>query len=268
MHKQWQKELFLQAKEWVLEAGIMIRDNLNKPMSVMTKTSHKDLVTTMDQQVEQFFAEKIKETYPEHRILAEEGFGDTVTHLKDFVWIIDPIDGTMNFVHQKRNFAISVGVYFDYVGHIGIIYDVMADALYYAIKDAGAFKNDMKLPILAKDLPLSESIIGLNHSWIMENRFVNEKYMQRLIKNIRGSRTYGSAALQFAYVAEGSIDGYLSMRLSPWDFAAGTIIVNEVGGLTTSIYGDSLNLLKPSTVFTGNAYIQQHILENYLKIKK
>ncbi|HLS20180.1 MAG TPA: inositol monophosphatase family protein [Bacillota bacterium] len=267
MHIKEQKELFAQAKQWTLDAGLMIRKNLNKPLSVTTKSNHKDLVTTMDEQVEKFFATNIKQKYPEHQILSEEGFGDQVTNLSGFVWIIDPIDGTMNFVHQKRNFAISLAIYYDNVGYIGIIYDVMADEFYYALKGEGAFKNDVKLPPLAKDIVLSETVLGLNHSWLMDNSFVHEKYMQQLIRKIRGSRTYGSAALQFAYVAEGSIDGYLSMRLAPWDFAAGKILVNEVGGLTTNIYGESLNLLNRSTVFTGNRHIQQTILNDYLKTK-
>lgn len=267
MQKKLQNGLLNQAKEWVLDAGSIIRRNLDKPLTISTKSSHKDLVTTMDEQIEQFFAKNIKEKYPDHQLLSEEGFGDHVTNLGGFVWIIDPIDGTMNFVHQKKNFAISVGIYYDNIGYIGIVYDVIADVLYYALKDQGAYKNGKKLLPLTNNLVLNETILGLNHSWLLDNRFVEAQTMQQLIKKIRGTRTYGSAALQFAYVAEGSLDGYLSMRLSPWDFAAGLILVNEVGGLTTNIHGETLNMLNRSTVLACNANIQQKLLRDYLKIK-
>lgn len=268
MHREWLDDLFLQAKQWVLEAGSMIRSRLNEPLSIKMKSSHKDLVTTMDHQVEKFLTTNIKEKYPNHQILAEEGFGDRVVNLSGFIWIIDPIDGTMNFVHQKRNFAISLAIYYKNVGYIGIIYDVMTRTLYYAIKDRGAFKNKQKLPQLADNLTLNETILGLNHSWLINNQFVHESQMKWLIKKVRGTRTYGSAALQFAYVAEGSIDGYMSMRLSPWDFAAGLILVAEVGGVTTDIYGQSLCMLNRSTVFTGNKQIQQKIIKDYIKSNK
>jgi len=264
LHKQLQNELLTQAKQWTLEAGEIIKDNIHQPTAVATKSNHKDLVTVMDERVEKFLTTNIKQKYPDHQILAEEGFGDIVTTLDGVVWIIDPIDGTMNFVHQKRNFAISVGIYYDNIGYIGIIYDVMANQLYYALKDHGAYKNEEKLPTLKNDLLLSESVLGFNHSWLMKNRYIDEENMQNLVKKIRGVRTYGSAALQFAYVAEGSLDGYLSMRLSPWDFAAGLIIVNEVDGLTTNISGEPLDLLKQTTVFTCHPQIQQKILQNYL----
>src|SRR5699024_2313745 len=134
---------------------------------------------------------------PDHKILSEEGYGDDVDSLDGTVWIIDPIDGTMNFVHQKRNFAISIGIYHDGIGEIGLVYDVMADMLYSAKKDEGAMKNGEKLPHLKQELKLEESILGINHFWLCENKLIDEKVMQNLIKTVRGTRTYGSAALEF-----------------------------------------------------------------------
>src|SRR5690554_2319826 len=112
------KELLEKAKEWTLEAGERIRETIDEPRTVQTKMDYKDLVTEVDQETEQFFIERIKKHYPDHQVLGEEGFGDEVTSLNGWVWMVDPIDGTMNFVHQKRNFAISIGIYKDGVGLI------------------------------------------------------------------------------------------------------------------------------------------------------
>lgn len=256
--------LFTQAKEWVLEAGERIRNKMNEPLIVDTKSNPNDLVTTVDKDTESFFAGKIKNKFPDHFILSEEGFGDNLTTLDGTVWIIDPIDGTMNFVHQRRNFAISVGIYQDGIGEIGIIYDVMADTLYSARKGGGAYKGDVKLLPLKQGVKLEEAILGLNHFWLCENRLVNEATMQGLVKKVRGTRIYGSAALEFAYVAEGILDGYLTMRLSPWDVAAGMVIVNEVGGVTSNIHGGNVNMLDENSIFTCNPIIQKNIINNYL----
>src|SRR5699024_2809821 len=133
-------ELYINAKKWILEAGDRIRNKINDPRVISIKSNPNDLVTEMDKEIESFFISKIKSTYPSHQLLGEEGQGDRVANLNGIVWIIDPIDGTMNFVHQKKYFAISIGVYRDGIGEIGLIYDVMADDLYHAKRAEGAYK--------------------------------------------------------------------------------------------------------------------------------
>jgi myo-inositol-1(or 4)-monophosphatase len=267
MESSEKQKLFAQAREWVLEAGEEIRKSVNKPFKVNTKKDYKDLVTEVDQETEKFFARKIKETYPNHLVLGEEGFGDEVTSLDGHIWIIDPIDGTMNFVHQKRNFAISIGIYKDGVGEIGLIYDVMSDELYYGIKDEGAYKNGKQLPMLKEHLELEDAIIGINPYWALPNRRVEEKGIHDLIRKVRGTRSYGSAALEFAFLAEGIMDAYITMRLSPWDIAAGVIIVNEVGGVTSQVDGSPLNMLTTNSIITCHKKIQQPIISTYIKAK-
>lgn len=263
------ESLFNQVRAWMLEAGAIIRYKINEPRTVNMKSSPKDLVTEMDKEIEKFFSERIKRHYPGHLLLSEEGFGDQLTSLEGTVWIIDPIDGTMNFVHQKRNFAISIGIYYQGIGEIGFIFDVMANNLYSAMRGNGAFKNDVKLPSLNNKLKLSESILCLNHRWLCENNTTDEKVMQELVNEIRGSRTYGSAALEFAFVAEGVIDGYVTMRLEPWDIAAGKIIVNEVDGITTNIDGENVDPLQRTSIITCHPGIHEELVEEYLtKAKK
>ncbi len=265
MEKNIREKLFKDAKEWVLEAGKIIREKIDDPMIVDTKSNANDLVTTMDKETEQFFAYKIKEKYPDHLLFGEEGYGDQIDSLEGTIWIVDPIDGTMNFVHQKRNFAISIGIYHDGVGEVGLIYDVMANVLYHAQRNGGAYKDEQQLKQLNSSLMLEESILGLNHFWLCENSLVDERKMQRLVKTVRGTRSTGSAALEMAYVAEGVFDGYLAMRLSPWDIAAGIVIINEVGGVTTDRHGHPINLLERSSLVTCNRKIQQDILIDFLE---
>ena len=258
-------ELYNDAKKWILEAGANIREKINDPLIIDTKSDANDLVTTMDKETEKYFAEKIRTNHPGHLLLSEEGFGNDVKSLDGaVVWIIDPIDGTMNLVQQKRNFAISIGIYHDGVGEIGLIYNVMEDVLYSAIKGEGAFKNDVKLPHLKEHVNFNQAMIGLNHFWLCENYLVDEKVMQQLVRTVRGTRTYGAASLEFAYVAEGIMDGYLTMRLSPWDIAAGIIIVNEVGGITSNAFGEELNMVENNSILVCHTSIQETIVQDYI----
>ncbi|CDQ19890.1 myo-inositol-1(or 4)-monophosphatase [Halobacillus karajensis] len=269
MDQQKKNEIFDHAKAWILEAGERIKSKIDSPRSIETKSNPNDLVTEMDQETEQFFAQKINETYQDHYLLGEEGFGDEIEDLGGTVWIVDPIDGTMNFVHQKRNFAISIGIYYEGVGEIGLIYNVMEETLYTARRGEGAYKNEHKLPMLDEERPLSESILALNTSWMIpENPHVEHQGMQDLVKKLRSTRSYGSAALEFAFVAEGLLDGYLTMTLMPWDYAAGSILVREVGGIVTRADREELDLLNKTTVLASRPNIHEEISTGYVRLKK
>lgn len=264
MNEITREALFNQVRAWTLEASALIREKIHLPLTIHTKSNPNDLVTQLDREVEFFFASKIKTHYPEHLLLSEEGYGDTFQTKQGTIWIIDPIDGTMNFVHQKKNFAISIGIYHEGIGEIGIIFDVMNNHLYSAVRDGGAYKNDRRLDPLKPDVGLSEAIICLNHHWLTPNRLVDEKVMHQLIKDVRGTRTYGSAALEFAHVAEGSADGYITMGLEPWDVAGGRVLINEVGGVLTDVFGKPVDMLERSSILVCNAALQSALLDNYL----
>lgn len=265
MNSELRDAIYKQARQWVLQAGVNIREKINEPLQINTKSNPNDLVTHMDDETEYYLTTNVKETYPEHLIISEEGYGDELQSLDGTVWIIDPIDGTMNFVHQKRNFAISVGIYHNGTGEIGFIYDVMNDVLYSAKRGEGAYKNDVRIPKLEPERNLLETIISMNHFWLCENRLVDETVMQDFVRTVRGTRTYGSAALELAYVAEGIVDGYITMSLAPWDIAAGMVIINETGGVTTTIYGDQVNMLEKNSTLACNPSIQKQILVDYMQ---
>jgi myo-inositol-1(or 4)-monophosphatase len=251
------------AKLWTKEAGVKIRSSFSTTLNISSKSNANDLVTNIDRDIEQFFIEKIRKTFPQHRILGEEGFGDELDHSEGVVWLIDPIDGTLNFIHQQRNFAISVGIYENGIGMIGLIYDVVHDEMYCAMKGKGAFINDKPIPVL-KETNVNKAIIGINASWAVENKRIDFRKIVPLIQDARGTRSYGSAALELVYVATGRIDAYISMRLAPWDFAAGVIIVEELGGVSSNILGEKLNILEKSSVFVAKPGLHQEILDQYL----
>jgi myo-inositol-1(or 4)-monophosphatase len=259
---EWEK-INTYAKQWTKEAGEKIRSSFSTTLNISAKSNPNDLVTNMDRDIEKFFIQNIRENFPQHRILGEEGFGDELEHLDGIVWMIDPIDGTLNFIHQQRNFAISVGIYENGIGIIGLIYDVAHDELYSAWKGRGAYLNDKAIPKL-KETRLQESIIGVNATWAIENKRIDYRKIVPIVRNARGTRSYGSAALELVYVATGRIDAYISMRLAPWDFAAGIIIVEELGGDASNIIGEKLNLLEKSSVFVAKPGLHQEILDNFL----
>ncbi|HSJ37231.1 MAG TPA: inositol monophosphatase family protein [Planococcus sp. (in: firmicutes)] len=253
-------------KSIIKEAGHRIRNSFLSDISIESKSDANDLVTNIDKEIEQFFISRINRDFPGHRIFGEEGFGDDVQDHKGIIWLLDPIDGTMNFVHQKRNFAISLGIYDEGIGQLGYIYDVVNDDLYHGVLGGGAYYNDELLSQLS-DTVIGESIIAMNAIWAVPNRYFDHKGTLQLIQDVRGIRSYGSAALELAYLASGRIDAYISMRLSPWDIAGGMVIAGEVGAVGTNFNGEPANLLKQDTFLVANPSIHTQILEKYIQQK-
>lgn len=254
------------AKEIIYEAGKRIRQSFSYDMVVETKSDPNDLVTNIDRETESFFIEKIKKFDANHRVLGEEGMGEKIESLDGPVWIIDPIDGTMNFVKQHRHFMISIGFYVDGIGKLGYIFDVMREDLFYAIAGEGAWYNNSPLRKL-KPLSLEEAVIGINASWVIPNRKLNHEKIIELVRTVRGTRSYGSAAMEIAFVVSGKLDAYISMRLSPWDIAGGVIIANEVGAIATNLNGNDVNLLTNDAFIIANPSIHQLILNRYIEQK-
>lgn len=253
------------AQQLIREAGQRIRDAFSYDLEIETKSSPNDLVTNIDRETELFFIERIQAFNAEHRILGEEGMGESVTDLSGVVWILDPIDGTMNFVKQHRHFMISVGILVDGVGKLGYIFDVMREDLFYAIAEQGAWYNDSPLRQL-QPLPIEEAVIGVNARWVMQNEQVNHEKISDLVRTVRGTRSYGSAAMEMAFVVTGKLDAYMSMRLAPWDIAGGVIIANEVGAVTSTLTGGPIDFLSSNHFIIANPSIHDVILRDYIEV--
>ena len=249
------------------EAGERIRRSFFETMEIETKSNANDLVTNIDKETEAFIVKKIHAYDPNFRILGEEGMAhEEIKSLEGVVWIVDPIDGTMNFVRQHRNFAISIAIYEDGVGRAGYIYDVVADELYYAITGEGAYMNGQRLSQLAP-VPLHEAIVGINAVWATPNRKIEHEGVIRLLRKLRGTRSLGSATLEIVAVATGRMDSYISLRLSPWDVAAGIIIAHEVGAVSSNLKLAPVNLLAQDTFIVANPSIHREIVEQYVTLK-
>lgn len=255
-------EIYKFAQETILDAGKFIRQRMMEEFNINSKQNPNDLVTDVDKETEVFLNDKIKERYPDHRILGEEGHGRDIVDTEGVLWIVDPIDGTLNFVHQMENFAISVGIYIDGNPYAGLILDVMKGDLYHAAFEHGAYKNDQLLPDI-EESHLTSSLISTNPNWLVHEG-MNKPFIE-VVKNARTTRSLGSAALEFVNVARGTSSAALFYRLHPWDFAGGAIILYEVGGITTTLLDDDLRLLDTNSILAANRTIHAEITEYFKK---
>lgn len=254
------------AKSLIKEAGGRIKASFTTELIIETKSEANDLVTNIDKETEEFFIQQIKQAYPDHRIFGEEGFGDDIQDLSGYVWILDPIDGTMNFIHQKKNFAISLGIYKDGEGILGYIYNVMDDDLISATLNEGAYFNDVRIPAVLQP-QLENAIIGINASWVVPNKYIDHEKIGALLKKVRGTRSYGSAAMEISYVVTGKLDAYISMRLSPWDIAGGVVIAKEVGAVVSNLAGKALTLMDQDTFIISKPGLHGDLISNYIQLK-
>ncbi|HBI03020.1 MAG TPA: inositol monophosphatase [Paenibacillaceae bacterium] len=249
------------AKQWALDAGRLSVERLRSPFAIEYKTSPSDLVTQVDQEVERYLVDTILRTYPDHGILGEEGtFTKDIAEF-DTLWIIDPIDGTTNFVHQQQNFVISMGVYHKGAVTAGVVYDPIRDELFYAEKGGGAYLNGVPLH-LRGEKALQESLLASSTFWNeTAMRTGMDKKIQQLARYSRGMRIFGCAALELAYVAAGRIDGYMSVTLNPWDFAAGNLLVEEAGGKVTRSNGEKIDPLERGSILASHSSIHQEFID-------
>ncbi|WP_246938913.1 inositol monophosphatase family protein [Bacillus pinisoli] len=254
-------QVYQSAKSWTLEAGDILRKATKESFQVEYKTSAADLVTEKDRQIEKFFIDRIKETYPSHFLLGEEGMASdqVFDYNNEVVWVVDPIDGTTNFVQQQKNFAISVGVYEKGQPKIGIVYDPIAGELFHAQVGQGAYLNEHLLP-KQKERTLEEAMISINQLWLIRNERVNHLLFEQIIRQARGTRYIGSAALEIAYVACGRLDTYFDFRLSPWDIAGGMVILSEVGGVTVDLENKTVNAFTPTVTIFSNPNVLDEIV--------
>lgn len=195
---------------------------------------NRDLVTKYDTIVEDHLVAAIKARFPDDDILAEER-GEHPAHSERAMWIIDPIDGTTNFVTAHRDFAISVARYRDGKPEFGIVYDCMADTLYLGIAGRGAWRDGILLPkrdVVSRPDAIIEISVATVHR-LREIADRNQEPSEVATMAHRGQRSFGCASLGLCRVADGTLDIYLSSRISTWDYAAAVIVLGECGGLAT-----------------------------------
>ncbi|EHJ52761.1 inositol monophosphatase family protein [Streptococcus macacae] len=222
------------AKEIIGQAGQFIRKNMTKDLIIEEKTRFDDLVTELDKEVQTLLVDSIHARYPNDCFLAEEN-NLTADITKGSVWVIDPIDGTVNFVAQGCDFAVMIAYYEEGQGQFGLIYDVMNDVLYSGGGQFDVTANGQKLPPFT-DKPLSRSLICVNSSMASQN-FMG---LANLGCQTLGVRCFGSAGLSICRVLSGRLLAYFS-KISPWDYAAGSIMGEKLGYKICDFYGKKPN---------------------------
>lgn len=218
------------------KAGSIInRAALAGGLNVRSKRA-KDYVTQVDQAAEEAIIDIVRKSYPEHGFLAEESGASGQD--AEYVWVIDPIDGTTNFIHGFPQYCTSIGIQHRGALTHAVVYDPVANELFTASKGRGAFLNDRRIRVtpLTK---LGEALVGTGFPFKELDRL--DLYMRQLHKMMQtcsGVRRAGAAALDLAYVACGRLDAFWELGLSPWDMAAGALLIQEAGGLVGDLNGD------------------------------
>ena len=217
------------------EAGKLQRDRFHKPRVVETKTSKIDLVTDVDRASEALIVERILSARPDDTIVSEEEGGRTGT--SDVCWIIDPLDGTTNYTHAFPHFSVSIGIERDRVREVGVIYDPIKDELFSGARGLGAQRNGERIRV-SQTRELHRALLATGFGYdVHTNEVDNLDYFTRFIKRAQAVRRVGSAALDLAYVACGRFDGFWEIHLSPWDVAAGMLLIEEAGGRLSDLAG-------------------------------
>lgn len=221
-------------RTWLEEAGATVRSKLRDQVEVTEKSSRTDLVTNIDKENQAFLVECIQQHFPEDQIQAEENGFDQLTNQSGRAWIIDPIDGTLNFVLERENFCMMMALYEAGQGRLGFIYDVINEKLYWGGPELGLFCNDEPLPTpVNKDL--SEGLLGINAFMYAHNIH----HAQEIGEASMGVRVSGCAGLEFIAILRGKHIGYLS-NLSPWDYAAGNVLLDTIGFTYRSLSHEKL----------------------------
>jgi myo-inositol-1(or 4)-monophosphatase len=211
-----------------------------------------DFVSTADLQAERILCAELKKARPEFGLLMEEGTNETGDGRHR--WIVDPLDGTLNFLHGLPHFAISIGLERDGEIVAGVIYDPIKDELFWAERGAGAYLNDRRLRVSGRR-DLREAVIATGIPNL--GRPDHPAYLAMfgaVMAQTAGIRRFGAAALDLAYVAAGRYDGYFEIGLSPWDIAAGILLVREAGGYVSEIAGGH-HMLQSGNVLAGNDHL-------------
>lgn len=222
--------------------------------------SRNNFVTEVDLKVQEFLRKKLAEILPDAKFYAEEKDNEDID-LGDFLWILDPCDGTTNLIHDYKHSTISLALAKGGELLLGLVYEPHAKELFWAIRGGGAYLNDKKISV-SKIPDIKSSIIGLGAGGARIGR-VEETF--EMIKDIfitsQGFRRIGSAALEMCYVAAGRTDGYLEEDLKLWDYAAGLLLIKEAGGLVLNFHGEDLSLERISGVICANKILIKELLK-------
>ena len=222
------------------------------------RSERNDFVTEVDRAAESAIIEELRRAYPDHAILAEES-GESKAARMEYCWIIDPLDGTTNFIHGVPQYCVSIGLKHKDVITQGVVFDPVKNELFTATRGGGAYLNDKRIRVSKCD-KLANALIGTGFPFRDGQDL--DRYMamfKAVTQATVGVRRPGAAALDLAYVAAGRFDGFWEMGLSPWDIAAGSLLIQEAGGLIGDLDGEN-KYLETGEVVAGNSKVFAQLL--------
>lgn len=250
------KTTLLKAAE---SAGKVLRENFDSSFTVSNKEGINNLVTEIDHKSEEVIFSIIKQDFPDHHILSEES-GELVQD-SAYKWIIDPIDGTVNYANGIPICCVSIGIEKEGKMVLGAVYNPFLNEMFFAERGSGSFLNDKKIRVSDQDALISSCLVtGFPYTYLdMPNGplQVFEKFIRKGIP----VRRLGSAAIDLCWVAAGRFDGFYEHKLSAWDSAAGFLLVEEAGGKVTDLQGNYYNPYQPGIIATNG-----HIHDSLMKV--
>lgn len=248
-----------------LRAGEILLQNYGKVRRITHKGAHLiNLVTDIDKKSEAFVVKSLLKAFPDHQILAEEG--SLAKNSSPYKWLIDPLDGTTNYLHGFPFFAVSIALEIQGEVALGIVYAPMLRELFVAERKKGATLNGKKIHV-SKGRDLARSLLATGFPYdvrVAERNNLN--YFTAFVKKARAIRRAGAASIDLCYVACGRFDGFWELRLAPWDLGAGVLMVEESGGKVTNFEGKKLNIYGDDTA-ASNGKIHSALLRVIQSVK-
>ena len=243
------------------QAGSLLRYYFERHVRVELKGAF-DLVTEADRASEKLIVEALKARYPEHSILAEEGSGHESA--SEYRWYVDPLDGTTNFAHGYPVWNVTLAI--EKAGEViaGVIFDPSRDELFTCEKGGGAFLNGRRIHV-SRNAKTEDSLFSTGFPSRRRHLNVNIHFYHQLAMASHGVRRGGAAAIDLAYVACGRLDGFWEFGLSPWDMAAGKLLVEEAGGIVTDMKGGKHQLKAPD-IMADNGAIHEEVVTMFTEI--
>lgn len=240
------------------EAGEIIKNGFGKNIKIDFKSGENNLVTEIDKKAEKCIIDFIKKEFPSHSILAEEsGQSDGNS---DYLWVIDPLDGTTNFAHGLPIFSVSIGLRKNRETICGVIYDIMRNQVYAAELNSGAYCNSDKIMVNENSI-IEKSLLVTGFPYeIGEKLDRSLDVFKEFVKTSRGVRRLGSAAIDLCYVANGTFDAFWEEKLNPWDVCAGMLIVEEAGGKLCDFNGNPIDIYSKE-ILASNGKIEENMLK-------
>jgi len=243
------------------EAGALLMEYFHRHVAIEYK-GEADLVTIADRKSEALIRERLREHWPSHDILGEEGgLLDTGS---DYRWYVDPLDGTTNFAHGFPLFCVSMALEHKGQRVAGVIYDPTRDELFAAEQGSGAYLNQQRIHV-SKTANLAESLVATGFPSHKRHKNPNIFFYHQITLRTHGVRRAGSAALDLCCVACGRFDGFWEFNLNPWDTAAGVLLVEEAGGRITNFHGGPFELTSRETL-ASNGLVHEELLNEFEKI--